>query len=78
MQNLSNRPAHSNNKCGYKGVYYDSEKRRFRAHIKHNGTQYHLGRFVTPEDAAHAYNLAALRLHGDFARLNDIPMEKVT
>lgn len=54
----------------YKGVSY--EKNKWRAYIRLNGKKLHLGMFETENEAAHAYNSAALELFGEFACLNVI------
>lgn len=58
---------------GYKGVYLDSHTstvRPWRAQIEAMKTRYRLGTFATPEEAAHAYDIAARELHGEFAYPN--------
>lgn len=40
-----------------------------------NGHQVTLGRFDSPTLAAAAYNVASRILHGEFARLNDVPAD---
>lgn len=40
--------------------------------IKYNGKYICLGRFKNEEDAAKAYNEAALKYHGEFARINQL------
>ena len=54
----------------FKGVCFDKHKRRWAAAIKCYGVQHHLGRFKSEESAALAYDEAARKLHGAFARLN--------
>ncbi len=54
----------------YKGVHWDKEKGKYRASIRANGKQIHLGYFDNEEDAARAYDKAAKELHGEFAVLN--------
>lgn len=54
------------NSTGFKGVH--PHKNRFRAVIQTDGTTLRLGSFDTPGEAHEAYKLAALCLHGDFAR----------
>lgn len=54
----------------YKGVTKVGEK--YRARIRLDGKLIHIGYFSTEEDAGIAYNEHALKLHGEFARLNDI------
>jgi len=55
---------------GYKGVYFDRQKRIWRAAIGCNRKRIHLGYFKNKIDAAHAYDSAARKLHGDFASCN--------
>lgn len=50
------------------------KRKKFAAQIWHEGTTVKLGSyFSTPEEAALAYNEAAIRLKGDKAKLNIIP-----
>lgn len=56
-------------KCYYKGVAMVAEG-RYRARIKANGKSAHLGYFSTAEDAAEAYDKAALKYFGSCASLN--------
>lgn len=53
---------------GYRGVF--KEKSRWRAHIYRDGKKHCLGHHLTAEEAAKAYDEAALRLHGAFAITN--------
>lgn len=57
------------NSSRFKGVRR-TPNGRWVAQIKVDGRQFHLGRFDREEDAAIAYNGAAERHFGDFARLN--------
>ncbi|CAH2910812.1 MAG: hypothetical protein CPSOU_1855 [uncultured Paraburkholderia sp.] len=59
---------------GYKGVY--SRYGKFEAKIGVQGKSLNLGVFPTPDEAAHAYNKAAVREFGEFAVLNPIGYSK--
>lgn len=67
-QNSCNRPGRNGARSPYKGVYLD--RGRWRAQIKSKGKTTSLGAFDTQEDAARAYDRAAIELHGEFAYLN--------
>lgn len=69
-ENMRNSTVQSNNKCGFKGVYFDASKGCWVAEISHNRKRIRLGRFKTSHEAALAYDVKAKELHGKFARLN--------
>jgi hypothetical protein len=71
-ENLRNRKKNVNNKSGYKGVSLDKNLNKFRCKLYVNGQNIHIGMFIDPIDAAKAYNDAALKYHGEFAKLNKI------
>lgn len=76
-QNSQNRGTRSDNSTGYKGVHYRGEERYpsgrlWRARITCNGQRISLGSFKSAKEAAIAYNEAALKYHGAYARLNTI------
>jgi hypothetical protein len=71
IQNQQNRRPRAIASSKYKGVCRHRD-RKWLARICINGTQYHLGLFVTEEDAALAYNAAALEAFGEYAYLNQI------
>ena len=55
-------------RSGFRGVV--AHGRRWRAQIRDGGQRQYLGFFDAPEQAARAYDDAAVRLHGEFATLN--------
>lgn len=72
--NTRNRKAPHTNTSGYKGVSRHSGTNRWQARIGIGGNKHKsLGSFATPEEAARAYNAAALERYGEFALLNDVP-----
>lgn len=69
-ENLCNKHSQKNNTSGYKGVSWQKNQGYWSAKIQKDRKKYHLGFFDDPWEAAQAYNLAALELHGEFAKLN--------
>lgn len=64
--------SHAQNISKHKGVVWHKPSSKWRARITVAGLRISLGLFPTELDAARAYNEAALKYHGEFARLNDI------
>lgn len=64
----------SNNTSGFKGVAWHKKDKKWRAYIKLNRRQIHLGLFNDKIEAAKVYNAAAMEHHGEFAILNQIPV----
>jgi len=69
-ENSKNRQLSTANRSGFKGVYW--ERGMWRAHIKSDGKDYHLGYFADITDAAAAYDRAAVLLHCEFAKTNEM------
>lgn len=69
-QNTVNREKQCNNTSGYKGVTWSKAVNKWAAQLHHNGRHLHLGCFDSKEDAAVAYDMAAIGLYQSFARLN--------
>lgn len=69
-QNACNRGANRNNVAGFKGVYWHKKVGKWIAAIGVGGKNVHLGCFSSPEEAAAAYDKAALDMHGNFSHTN--------
>jgi AP2 domain-containing protein len=70
FRNNANKRMSRNNTSGYKGVSWDKRKSKWRASIRGDGRPIFLGNFGTPEEAAHAYDEAAIRYFGEYAMTN--------
>lgn len=71
-QNGCNKKSRQNSSSKYLGV--SLWRGRWRATIKNNKKQVWLGFHPTEENAALAYNSAAIKIHGEFANLNVIQL----
>lgn len=71
IQQNANQRRRADNTTGYRGV--GRARGRWRAQIDVAGRQRFLGHHATAEDAAAAYNAAAVEAFGEFAVLNIIP-----
>lgn len=69
-QNLMNKAKKRTSPYKYKGIWWDKWRKRWRTGIKVDGKMKYLGYFKTEIEAALAYNVAAMRYFGDFAKLN--------
>lgn len=67
-ENRWNSKIRERNTSGYKGVTWDVNRKKWMAQIMAHRRKRHLGRFNTREEAHAAYQAAALKLHGEFAR----------
>lgn len=74
-QNIANRGPLKTNTSGFKGVNFIKSTGKWQAAICVKGVQISLGTFLSPVDAARAYNDAALTHFGEFAYLNPIESE---
>lgn len=73
IENSWNSGIHANNKTGFLGVTFNKKNQCFIAQIGFNKRKVYLGSFgKDPLRAAAAYNEAAKRFFGEFAKLNFI------
>src|SRR5690606_17270138 len=70
LQNADSRRGTSK----YKGVYFSKQLQKYRAKIIVDKKEIMLGSYINEDDAARAYNYAAIEYFGEFARLNDVDM----
>jgi hypothetical protein len=69
MQNTHRKNKHKTT-SQFVGVWLSKDRGLWCAKITSNGKKIFLGRFVNEIDAAKAYDAAARKYHGEFARLN--------
>lgn len=70
QQNVHNSKVNRVNKSGFKGVSWMKSRNKWRARIKIDMKEKHLGLFPSREEAARSYNESAKKYFGEFAYLN--------
>lgn len=71
-QNNCNRKGHRADQYGYKGLHWYKRCQCWTAQITVDGQKIHLGYFHSKLDAAAAYDKAAIKYFGEFARINGV------
>jgi hypothetical protein len=69
-QNTCNCRKRANTTSRFMGVYFNKAKGLWASSIKSHGKRIWLGYFKSEVEAARAYDRAAIKYHGEFARLN--------
>jgi len=69
-ENVRNQRISIRNTSGYKGVSFDRRRGKYSACITVDGKGHFLGYFSEPAEAARAYDFAAIRFFGEYARPN--------
>lgn len=72
LQNSMNSIKHRHSSSKYKGVTWRKIGKCWEARIKTNGKQKCLGYFNEENQAAIAYNKAAIEYFGEFSKLNEV------
>lgn len=71
-QNSMNKKPQANAISQYKGVTKCDRPKQWRSRIMIDGKHIALGYYYTQEEAAAAYDLAAVKYHGEYARPNGV------
>jgi len=69
-ENMQNQRKIRGTSSKYKGTSWNKRIGKWQAYVQPNGVRLHLGYFSTEEEAAAAYDTAAIQYYGEFANLN--------
>jgi hypothetical protein len=71
-QNLMNSVKHCKSSSRFKGVTFRKNRQHWNVRVRFQGKCIEVGSFDDEIEAARAYNAAAIKYHGEFARLNSL------
>jgi hypothetical protein len=74
-ENMRNAPSHTGSTSKFRGVSWAADQGKWKVQIHVDKKQMCLGSFSIEVDAALAYDAAAMKYFGEFARLNFPPHE---
>ena len=66
-QQIQHQNLRSQNTSGVKGVSWHKDREKWRARVRHDGTEHHFGYFDTIEEATNVVREKRVELHGRFA-----------
>jgi len=69
-QNSANLRKNKRNTAGFKGVHFNRSRNIFQSYITPDGKHIYLGSYKTAQEAAIAYDQAAIEHYGEFACTN--------
>ena len=75
QENMFNQKMRSTNSTGFYGVSYMKKTGKYESYIHKNGKKHYLGIYETAAEAAKARDIAAVKLFGEYAKLNYRHME---
>jgi hypothetical protein len=71
-ENMFNCKSHRDSTSRFRGVSWNEADKRWVVGVSVNGRRKHIGRYADEVDAAKAFNDAATKYYGQFARLNPV------